>query len=589
MDSARFMDELFRDSPTNATFIGDHRFDGLLGDMSPAFIAGWMSRLDGWLARFASYDTAGWNVDDRIDLRLLIQLTKANLRVIRTQRIMERDPSQAPNECLNGVYYLIFRDFAPLESRLENALSRMRAVRRVLQEGRALIRAEEVPPLWAGIAEETARQGVGLFTGLLPSIAAGVPRLQAEVRAAAEAAGVELSRYADWIRDEVAPRAHGSFAVGKDVFNEILREDHMVGYGVEELLETGWRLYRDTERALNAVARSIDPEKPALQILEESKGRHPEAGELLAVYRKWMADARRFVVEKEIATIPEGESIRVEPTPAFMRPLIPYAAYTMPGPLEPSQPGIFLVTPVDEGADAAAAEKKLRGHPDADLPVTALHEAYPGHHLQLVTANSLKSLPRKLGAFLSTLFPEGWAFYCEELMERLGFISAPIQKLNRLQAQLWRACRIIIDVSLHTGTMSAEEAVRFLVERAALEEGDAWAEVKRYTQSPTQPQCYLMGKLEILKIVKEYGKRFPGASMRKMHDDILSCGSLPPELMRMRLFGARKAARRPAAKKPAAKKPAARKTSKKPAAKKPAVKKSAASRGAKSIKGKKRS
>jgi uncharacterized protein (DUF885 family) len=121
-------------------------------------------------------------------------------------------------------------------------------------------------------------------------------------------------------------------------------------------------------------------------------------------------------------------------------------------------------------------------------------------------------------------------------MDQLGFIGEPIQKLSRLQAQQWRACRIIIDVSLHTGKMTVEEAIDLLVKRAGLEPDDAKAEVRRYTQSPTQPQSYLMGKLQILEIVDAYKSRFPQASMQQMHDDILRCGSLPPRLMRKKLF-----------------------------------------------------
>jgi uncharacterized protein (DUF885 family) len=209
----------------------------------------------------------------------------------------------------------------------------------------------------------------------------------------------------------------------------------------------------------------------------------------------------------------------------------------MPGFLEKVQEGVFIVTPVDEGASPEEAERKLRGHPWANIPVTALHEAYPGHHLQLVTSNQGSSLPRKFGPFLSSLFVEGWAFYCEELMEQLGFINQPIQKLSRLKAQLWRSARIILDTSLHTRGMSMDEAVKFLVERAGLEPDDALAEVRRYTMSPTQPQCYLMGKMQIIAIVEEYKRRFPQASLRQMHDAILTSGSLPPRLMRLRLFG----------------------------------------------------
>jgi uncharacterized protein (DUF885 family) len=122
------------------------------------------------------------------------------------------------------------------------------------------------------------------------------------------------------------------------------------------------------------------------------------------------------------------------------------------------------------------------------------------------------------------------------MMEEQGFISKPIQRLGRLQAQLWRAARIIVDVSLHTEKMTFDEAVKFMVEKANLEPSDAEVEVNRYTQSPTQPMSYLMGKYEIMQIVDEYKKKFPDHSLKQMHDDILNCGSLPPRLMRQRLF-----------------------------------------------------
>jgi len=142
-----------------------------------------------------------------------------------------------------------------------------------------------------------------------------------------------------------------------------------------------------------------------------------------------------------------------------------------------------------------------------------------------------------MGSFLATLFIEGWAFYCEEMMERLGYIAEPVQRLGRLSDQLWRAARIILDVSLHTRGMSVEEATDFLVKECQLEPANALAEVRRYTQSPTQPQSYLMGKLAILELVEEYRKANPDASLKEIHNAILGCGSLPPRLMRQRLLG----------------------------------------------------
>ncbi len=537
-DSQTLLDEILCDSPTTATFLGDHRYDDKLGDYSPAAIEDQRRRLGKWLDHFQGLDTQGWSLDAQIDRTLMVQVLKQVVRGFDKTRFLYRNPSNGPDECLGGVYLLIVRDFAPLPERMKSVLGRLREAPRVIQQTRALVIPEEVPQIWAEIALESAMQGVGLFAAFIPMLAEAVPDMKDELVAAAQAAAAELQTHAAWIENEVLPKAKGNFATGKALFDEILREDHMVDYDSEELLATGWKLYEDTERQMKTLAAQMDPAKTVKDLLEENKQKHPTAEGLLDAYREWMSKARQFVIDHEIATIPAGEKIRIEPTPAFQRPMLPYAAYMMPGFLEKMQEGVFIVTPVDEDADAEAAERKLRGHPWADIPVTALHEAYPGHHLQLCVANTLESLPRKFGGFLSSLFIEGWAFYCEELMEQMGFIDQPIQRLARLQAQLWRASRIVIDSSIHTGKMTVDEAINFLVERAGLEPDDAKAEVRRYTQSPTQPQCYLMGKMQILDIVAEYKRRYPQASLRQMHDDILHCGSLPPRLMRLRLFGA---------------------------------------------------
>lgn len=537
LDTHNFIDELLEESPVTATFLGDHRFDDRLPDLTQAALDKLRQSLGKWLATFEGYDTQDWPLDASIDRILVVQVIKKFIRHYDKLLTHQRHPGESADECLNGVYALILRDFAPLPERMKSILGRLREAPRVLEESRLLIKPNEVPKVWAEMAIQSARRGVGLFTGFVPMLAESTPDLKEEALAAAQAAAAALNEHADWIEREVLPQAQGNFMAGEELFDEILREDHMVDYDSEELLATGWRLYEDTRRQMEELSASIDPNKSPQELVEEAKQDHPTTEGLLDAYRQKMAEARQFVIDHRLATIPEGESIRIEPTPAYLRPIIPYAAYNMPGMLEKIQEGVFIVTPVEEDADAESAEKKLRGHPWADIPVTALHEAYPGHHLQLVVANTLDSLPRKMGAFISTLFVEGWAFYCEELMEQLGFINLPIQKLARLQAQLWRAARIIIDVSLHTGKMTIDEAIDFLVQRANLEPQDARAEVLRYSISPTQPQSYLMGKLQILEIIEEYKRRYPEASLLEMHDQLLRSGSLPPKLMRMSLFG----------------------------------------------------
>ncbi|MGY4706789.1 DUF885 domain-containing protein [Candidatus Bipolaricaulota sp. J31] len=527
-----FIERMLEEAPTTATHLGDHRYDDRLGYHTEGDIERQKAFLHEARKALEALPPEELSPEAGIDREVLLGIVKSFLRGFEAIRGHERDPGSYPGECLGGIFTLIVRDFAPLPERLKSALGRLREVPRVLEEGRANIVPEEVPPVWCEVAIESASQGIALFTMLIPALAEHSPEIKDELLAASREAAVAMEKYVSFLKAEVLPKASGDFAVGKELFEEMLRENHMLDMTADELHELGWQLFRETKEEMERVAAEIDSGKSAREILEEAKEDHPAAEELLEAYRREMERAKRFVVEKDIVSIPEGERLRLEPTPPFLAPVIPYAAYMPPGPLEAVQEGIFLVTPVPPDAPEEVKREKLRGHSWAKIPVTALHEAYPGHHLQLCYANRVGKLPRKLSGFLSSLFVEGWAFYCEELMERLGFIGEPIQRLGRLNDQLWRAARIILDVSLHTRGMSVEEAVDFLVDEVGLERANALAEVRRYTSSPTQPMSYLVGKLEILKLIEEFKAKNPEKSMRELHDAILSCGSLPPRLMR---------------------------------------------------------
>ena len=528
----KFIDRLMQEAPVAATQLGDHRFDNRLADYSKSALDRQLREIKDLVDEFASFDTASFDIDASIDHRLMLQVAKWVLRDLEKFRSHLRNPNTYSEECMGGVFLLLIKEFAPLEERLEKALGRLRAIPEVLARGRENMRPEEVPPIWNEVALESSQQGLALFTVLIPALAQQVPKLATDLNTASQSAAQALEDYARFLRETVAVKAGGDFAAGEELFEELVRENHMLDYSAEELLQIGWRLFKETEKAMEQLAQQVDRQKTARELLEIAKADHPTANELLDVYRREMARVRQFVAVQDIVTIPEGESLKIEPTPPYLRGVIPYAAYMPPGPLEKVQQGIFLVTPVDPQSSEKEQEEKLKGHYHGKLPVTALHEAYPGHHLQLVYANSIGSLPRKLGGFISTLFIEGWAFYCEELMEQLGYIDQPLQRLGRLSDQLWRAARIILDVSLHTKKMTAEEGISFMVDKCGLERSNAQAEVRRYTATPTQPMSYLIGKLEIVKLIDEYKEKHPKASLKQVHDAVLSCGSLPPRLMR---------------------------------------------------------
>ncbi len=530
------VDGILAESPVAATQFGDHRFDHRLANRTAEAVRRQGALLRGAERQLAALDVSSFGSDAVVDHTVMVRLVRSLLRDFDSLRPHERSPGSYVDECLGGVFLLLIRNFAPFRRRIRCAIGRLREVPRVLAEAKQNLVPEQVPPLWVEMAITGATEGRQLFTLLVPFLALRTPWLLPQAVVAGRRAAAALDEYAAFLRTEVAPRARGSFAIGKPLFEEMLRDQHLLDMSADQLFETGHRLFDETQRSIDELARKIDPDRTARQLLDEAKERHPTADGLLDAYRREVARARAFVVEHGIATMPAGESLHVRPTPGYLRGVLPYAAYMPPGLLDAKQDGVFLVTPVAKHATEKARGEKLRGHNYAKLPVTALHEGYPGHHLQLVCANRTPTLPRKLASALSSLFVEGWAFYCEELMEELGFLDDPVQPLARRKDQLWRAARIILDVSLHTRGMTVEEAIAFLVDKAGLEPGDAEAEVHRYTQNPTQPMSYLMGKLEILKIVDTYKSRHPRASMREMHDAILACGSLPPRLLAQRLL-----------------------------------------------------
>jgi uncharacterized protein (DUF885 family) len=159
------------------------------------------------------------------------------------------------------------------------------------------------------------------------------------------------------------------------------------------------------------------------------------------------------------------------------------------------------------------------------------HEAYPGHHLQLVTAQGLGSEVRR--HLWTPIMVEGWALYCEQLMGETGYYRTPEQRLFQLVNLLWRAIRIVLDVGLHTRGMTPHEAVDYMVEHLPIERRSAEAEVRRYCAWPTYQLCYAIGRRELLRLRDAY-REAAGADFdpRRFHDTLLGYGGLPVSLAR---------------------------------------------------------
>jgi uncharacterized protein (DUF885 family) len=536
----------WKDSPVVATFSGIHKYDDKLDKTDPMSRKRHLKKAKEYLKklnRFSSDDKshsekARLSKDEKMDWRILRDSLRVEIAEEEKIRWHKRHALIYSEIALYGCFILIVRDFAPLEKRMKSLLARLKQIPRLMKEGQEnLTRGRDIPKIWTQIAIETTVSGKEFFQQMIPLFAPKVPRLEKQLLAANRKALSVFDDYENFLKKRLLRRSKGRFAIGEKFFDFLLSIHYQLSYTATDLLPMGNRIIKQTQAEMRFLAKKIDPKKSWTKIVDDLKKKHPSKENLLGFYKKEMARARDFVRRKDLVTIPKGESLAIIETPVFERNTIPYGAYMEPAPFEKRQEGLFWVTPVNEKLTPEQQEEQLRGHNSYGAVLTALHEAYPGHHLQLVHSNKVKSKVRR--QFGTNLFAEGWALYCEELMYEKGFYTKPETRLLQLKDQLWRACRVVIDASLHTNRMSFNKAVDMLVNVAKLEKINAIAEVKRYTYNPTQPMTYIMGKMEILKLRDDFrklkGRTF---NLKKFHDQLLSYGTIPIQMVRERMLEA---------------------------------------------------
>lgn len=504
---------------------GVHEYDDRLQHFTPDAVAGEISRSRHYLNALSALPEADLTADERVDRALCLSHLEDEIQTLEIDRPTEKKPDLYADEGVYGCFALVARNFAPAEQRAEALLGRMAEIPRVLAGGRQNLR--HPAPVHLEVTMSAVAGGIRFFQNMIPAFAAQVPALDPQLQKAAATAAQSLQEYLDFLRHDVQPRANGDFALGRERFDWKLKNFYLLPYDAQSLHERGHELVREAQAELQALARRIDPLSDWKEIIHRIKQNTPTAPALVDTYGTVLADARRFCVDRGLVPLPPGEQLRLEETPYFLRPTIAYAAYVQPGPFEPEVDGLFFVTPVNQDAPPATQAAQLSGHSLPAIKITVLHEAYPGHHLQLSWAIRHPSLVRKLLG--NILFMEGWTLYCEQLMVEQGWLGTPEEHLIQLKDQLWRACRVVVDSGLHALGMGIDEAVGIMQDIAALEEPAARTEVRGYyCNSPTVPMSYLIGKQELLRLKADY-QRAKGAdfSLYQFHSDLLSHGSIP--------------------------------------------------------------
>jgi uncharacterized protein (DUF885 family) len=363
------------------------------------------------------------------------------------------------------------------------------------------------------------------------------PKVQSAIRntdalqTAIDDAKSAIENFAGFLEHDLLPRSRGIYAVGEEHYNLLLKKKHFLEEDAETLLALGEDLFARTKRELTALAEAILPGIGIEAVARRIQEQHPSTSELLSVYERTVEAARNFVKKKELVSFPPKETLHVVPTPEFRRHEIPFAAYLSPSPKDMDQIGYYYVTP-------ATDDDSLREHNWVGLENTSVHESYPGHHLQFSIANSIpaaSTLPRLMNE--SSVFYEGWALYCEQLMLEEGFLETKEHRFVMLKDRLWRALRIIIDVKTQTGRMSYDEAADLMVQELHFPRAQACADLNWYSQSPSGPMGYALGWSIINRLRAQeqarLGSRF---DLREFHDKLLSAGSISLPLVEKRHF-----------------------------------------------------
>ena len=526
---ADFFSRYFELHPTEAIHYGVEGYDHRLNDYSDEAYRAEKAFAEDAFKRLREVSIKGLSADETIDYALLDGRLALDNYEFNKEDYRLRSPEQYL--CTSHFYILTVR---PTNDVVGNLLARLEGSPGVIAQGIAnLSRPEANPPrLWTEMAIESARGGVSFLDTL-----GNIPRVKETLKepgrfaAAVEKAQAATRSFQDFLERDLLPRSRGSYAVGPEHYHLLLKKRHFLSHDAEGLLALGEKLFDDTKRELGALAEKIAPGKSIEEAALKIQERHPAAGELLPVYQKAMEAAREFVRAKGLVTFPPREELKVVHTPEFQRHEIPFAAYLSPSPKDAGQTGYYYVTPVD-------SDDLLREHNWTGLENTSVHESYPGHHLQFTVANSIPAactLPRLMNE--SSVFYEGWALYCEQLMVEQGFLKTGEHRFVMLKDRLWRALRIIIDVKTQTGRMTYDEAADLMVRELQFPRQQAKGDLNWYSQSPSIPMGYALG-WSIINRLREREKQKTGAAfdLRRFHDRLLSAGSISLPLVEKRYF-----------------------------------------------------
>ena len=526
--------------PLQATRLGDHRFDGRIDDLSAVARARRQEQVRQALdALPRSVEYAKLSRPAQIDFEILRDSLALDLWQTENIRRFEDDPRVYGDFTTECVFLLFVQSSLPKADNVAHALARMAQVPRVLADARANLRN---PP--RVVVETAIKQNLGAIAFYERELfeLAGAAGSSDALKASAARAAEALRQHQQFLEKDLLPRATGEWRIGKVKFADKFEHELAAGLTADQSLAEAEAEFQRVTRDMYVLARqlwsSFFPKCPLPPddaegrratirlVLGEIARDHARPEALVSEAQATVAKLKRFITDKKILQLPEPDRCKIKEMPEFLRGNAVADLRCAP-PLDPEMPSFFSISPPPKDWPPARVASFVEEYNRRALQVLTIHEAYPGHYVQLDYANRTSSLIRRTCG--SDVFCEGWAVYCEQMMLDEGYGDGDLAlRLAGLKFYLRAVANAILDHKMHCSDMSDDEALRFLTEEAFQAEGEARLKIIRAKQSSVQLSYYFVGKMALMhlrqQVQREQGSAF---DLGRFHQAILEEGSVP--------------------------------------------------------------
>jgi len=537
-----YVEQYLRANPEDATELGDHRFDGQLTDYSREARAKQLAKQKEFRDKLNSIDGPQLTGTNNVDFRILKE--NIDYQIFRAEEL--KDPEWNPlvymQSLANSLYLLVARDFAPPEQRIPNLRQRMEAIPLVIAQAKANL--QHPPRVHTETAVEQTQGAMNLVQKGLAPLLDRAPQMKKDLAPLQEKTVAALQDYKTWLQNDLLPRSDGNFRLGAEKYQKKLHFALASDLSMEEIMKRAQADLRQTQTAFyetalplykkyfpNADAATLsDKHKVTAAVLDKLAKQHPDDATVVDYAENVVTEATDFVKSHNLVTVPETP-LDVIAMPEFKRG-VAIAYCDSPGPLDKTGQTFFAVSPTPKDWSKERKESFFREYNNYMIRDLTVHEAMPGHYLQLAHANQFHAPTLVRAIFQSGPFIEGWAVYCEQMMAEHGY-GGPEVKMQQLKMRLRVIANAILDQSIHAGNMSEKEAMDLMMKETFQQEGEAVAKWKRARLTSAQLSTYFVGVTEHLNLrAAEQAKLGKDFDLKKYNDQIISYGSPPVKYVR---------------------------------------------------------